>query len=256
MPAFAPLPEDDSVEESEKEQESATEDNESEGAEEKPETSDEENKVPYSRFRNVHTNWREAERKAAEAEERAQELERRLSERAEQRTFQSSETPEWWTRLYGDTPTVKDAYSIWAQNNKPLTKEEVREEARREWEEVQRGETRRINENLRTIDDTLEDLSINLGRELSEAEQGALLDIMDDYTPKDEDGMYLGPLFSADKAWEIYEMQSEAQKASVKAKRNKVGRFVSSGSNGEPSSSSAEADKTWQPNWDGWRRKV
>jgi hypothetical protein len=45
-----------------------------------------------------------------------------------------------------------------------------------------------------------------LGRELTENEQIAILDIVDEYTPKDKDGNYLCHLLPFDYAWKVYKL--------------------------------------------------
>lgn len=73
-------------------------------------------------------------------------------------------------------------------------------------EELERrlAEKARIEENERVIDDRLEYLARVAGRELTEEEQCGVLDIVDEYTPKDENGNYTGPVIPFLTAWKIY----------------------------------------------------
>ena len=63
----------------------------------------------------------------------------------------------------------------------------------------------RVKDNLAIIDELLEDLEEDSGRELTEHETSAILDIVDEYTPKDDKGNYIVELLPFDYAWEIYE---------------------------------------------------
>ena len=64
-------------------------------------------------------------------------------------------------------------------------------------------------DNLAKIDARLDGLEKYLGRELTEDEEMAILDIVDEYTPKDKKGNYLVPLIPFDYAWKIYEAMKE-----------------------------------------------
>lgn len=77
---------------------------------------------------------------------------------------------------------------------------------------IQRQEALRINDNVSEIDDRLEDLTEYLGRELTEDETSAILDIVDEYTPKDSDGNYLVGLIPFDYAWEVYQAKKSIGK--------------------------------------------
>jgi predicted RNA-binding protein len=69
-------------------------------------------------------------------------------------------------------------------------------------------EDQRIEGNIGIIDENFLELQAMIGRELTEEEQSDVLDIVDEYTPKDKDGNYLCSLLPFDYAWEIYETQS------------------------------------------------
>ncbi|MDE1970031.1 MAG: hypothetical protein KGI50_00415 [Patescibacteria group bacterium] len=59
------------------------------------------------------------------------------------------------------------------------------------------------------LDKKLECLSKYVGRKLTEREQMAILDIVDENTAKGDDGNYLGSLFPFEFAWKIYETEKE-----------------------------------------------
>jgi predicted RNA-binding protein len=72
-------------------------------------------------------------------------------------------------------------------------------------------EDQRIEGNIGIIDEQFLELQEMIGRELTEDEQSEVLDIVDEYTPKDKDGNYLCSLLPFDYAWEIYEVQKRGE---------------------------------------------
>ncbi|MDR3642873.1 MAG: hypothetical protein P4L74_04575 [Candidatus Doudnabacteria bacterium] len=72
-------------------------------------------------------------------------------------------------------------------------------------------EDQRIEGNIGIIDEQFLELEEIVGRELTEEEQSAILDIVDEYTPKDKDGNYLCSLLPFDYAWEIYEVKNRGK---------------------------------------------
>lgn len=77
-------------------------------------------------------------------------------------------------------------------------------------------ETYKIVKNVAEIDKNLAALAIHVGRPLTDDEQGAALDIVDEFMPKDEKGGYYWPLISFEKAWEVYEMRKQVKKLLTK----------------------------------------
>ncbi len=241
-------PSDEAAENTEEKEEIREEGKPAEGA---GDTSDEENKVSYSRFKNVHSRYREAERKAQELEARLEELESRKAERIE-REVPKFEGRKWetWTKLYGDSEQSRTAYRDYMAEFAPPDESYIREVASRAYQEEARAESRRIETNERTIDDELEDLSVIVGRDLTDEEQVAVLDIMDKNSLADEDGRIL-KLYPAEQAWDIYEIESQAGKSSRQAARNRVAGLTGSSSSGEPTAHGrAQEDKTFDPRWE------
>jgi hypothetical protein len=76
-------------------------------------------------------------------------------------------------------------------------------------EERAAEELRQQEENIGIIDRCLNDLEVMIGREITEDEELGILDIIDEYTPKKENGNYLGPLLPFDYAWKIYKLKNE-----------------------------------------------
>ncbi len=219
-----------------------------------------EQRVPYSRFSKMREAAREAELRAEEAESRYQDVLRVREERGG--VSQETDAPEYkgalpgyWMKLYGDSEASREAYSIELQRQR-----EIKEEARREALDAVRSETqteRRILANNETvIENRLDDLSEYLGRDLTLEQQGALLDIVDEYTPKDADGMYAGELLPFDKALEIMELRQGQAGATSSRQRRQATALTSSRSDGEPSGD-LKREETFNPlDWNAYKRRI
>ena len=206
-------------------------------------------RIPYSRFETVN----EAKIKA---EARAELLEQQLEEaRKGSKTVESStdiDLPEEWVELYGDSDAAKRAYALQIGLNERLIEtaetkvfERIQNQAKEEQEMV--------NKNLEIIEDSLAQFQEKLGRDLTEVEESAILDIQDEFTPKDENGSYVAPLLSPEKAFEVYELRTATAKAhKVQAKRGVVS-LTGASSEGDVSASSANYNPSA---WGSWRDKV
>lgn len=217
---------------------------------EEVETPVEETKVPYSRFKKFHDRALEAEEEAArwraEAERYAQ------TTKVEQ---PESDMPSYWRELYGDSDASKKAWSIQKQAYAEL-REETRKEALEAVRNERLAEVERTEQNIEVLDENFEDLQALVGRELTDKEQAAILDIVDDYTPKDREGNYAGALMPFDKAWEIYELKNQASKIARTTQRDNVAGLTGTRRQGEPDVK-AEQDKNWNPlDWNAWKKKL
>lgn len=202
--------------------------------------SDEENQVPYSRFKKFHDEALQARKDAEELRVRLEALESKpVPEK-------SNDLPDWWKNLYGDSDDSRKGWTVQQEQNERL-KEDLRREALEAIRSEQREETKRQTDNLETLDDHLESISAVAGRDLTEQEQSELLDIVDDFTPKDNDGNYIGAMLSPEKAWEIHEMKQEVSKSSRKQSRDAVATLTSPHTEGQPDGDKAEKDKSWNP---------
>ncbi len=169
-----------------------------------------------------------------------------------ERDTPSYEGKKWttWIKLYGDTPQSREAYQDFMSEFAPPDESYIRQIASQAYQETERSEARRVETNERTLDDQLEDVSVSLGRDLTDEEQVALLEIMDKNSLTDDDGRIL-KLYPAEQAWEIYEIESQAGNAPRKEARNNVARLTGSGrSGGSSTSGRAQEDKTFDPRWE------
>lgn len=214
-------------------------------------TPEEESKVPYSRFKKFHDRALEAEEEAAKWREEAESL----RERPAERLAVSDDLPPQWVKLYGDSDASKDAWAIQKQFN-----DDIRAQAKQDAIEALRNERQeevsKVENNVAQIDESFEDLSAFVGRDLTDAEQSALLDIVDDYTPKDRNGNYAGELLPFDKAWEIYELKNAVNKAPKVQSRNTVANLLGNQTQGE-SVAKDEQNKNFNPlDWNAYKSRI
>lgn len=218
--------------------------------EEPAEPQTEEQKVPYSRFKKFHDRALEAAEEAAYWRKIAE------SSRPAETPAVSNELPDYWVELFGDTEASKKAWAA-EQRRQQEAARAIEERALETVSKREAEEAERLKENETEIDNQLEALSDKLGRDLTEAEQSSLLDIVDDYTPKGEDGNYLGAIIPFEKAWEIYELKEQAAKAPSRQSRNQVAALSGSQSQGEPDAAIAERNKNFNPlNWDSYKNRL
>lgn len=199
-------------------------------------------RVPYSRFENVNRARREAEEEAEKWRQRVQEL-----EQTRQPAKDPNEVPLWWIKLYGEEPEKREAYKIWRENAEAGLEARAEQKAIEAIARAKNQEQATYRENLQTLDEHIETISDIAGHPLTEDEQEKILDIIDDYTAKDEDGNYAGALLPPDKAWELYELKQKLAKEPTKKSRDNVASIVSAQTSGQPTVEQQERDKNWRP---------
>lgn len=220
------------------------------------EESEGEQKIPYSRFKTISDQKREAEARALEAQER---LERILNER-EQRV-QEAEKPEdekllgYMIKLYGDNENTREAYKVELERLAYLEKR-AEQRAIESVKEYRENEAKALEKNEEIIDNNLEDLESYVGKKLTEKEQSGILEIVDEYTPKDEDGNYSGDLLPFDKAYEIYQLKNQTRTQASKKARSNATNLTSRNTEGEPNSVEKN-NKSFDPlNWNSYRSRI
>ncbi len=215
--------------------------------------SEEESKVPYSRFKKFHDAAKEAEKEAAYWRQVAEERQQQRAE-PQQQVDSPVEVPSYWRELYGEGEVSVKAWRVQQEANERV-KQEAIEQAREAVRNERYEEAARTEENVEVLDSNFEQLSAYIGRDLTDAEQGALLDIVDDYTPKDQAGNYAGPLMPFEKAWEVYELKTQASKAPTVKSRNSVADLTANQSKGEVGITNPDAN--FNPlDWNAWRRRI
>ena len=223
-------------------------------SEPKEESVVEEQKVPYSRLKTAIERTRQAEKEAQEARSRYEDLQ---SERETRRDVSREPYEEAIAsrikKLYGDNETSKEIIAIEIERSKQI--EELAErkayEAYDKRESISKSE---VESNEKEIDRELEDLSLNLGRDITSDEEERLLVIADKYSPVGNDGKYLsGRPLPLDRAMEIMEMEDASKGQSAKRARSQATAATSSKTDGETTVESKDSD-TWYPGR--WRDRL
>jgi hypothetical protein len=207
---------------------------------------EEEARVPKSRFLTMHS-------RAVEAEKQLREIK---AERAQQ-TFEPpqistpTELPSYWIDMFGDSPASVEAFEA-EQARLATIEEKAAERAFERLSNREKEEEARTNDIVSSFDQAFEELGIIQDREFTDDEQVAILDIVEQYSPKDTDGMLLRDfLLPLDKAYEIYSVRSDAKTSATRQARNGVAALTGAQSEG---SASASNQGQWQPGQ--WRNKV
>lgn len=225
--------------------------------EKKEEEPTEEQRVPYSRFDKIR-------REKEEAIARAEELEKALSERQNyQPRYAEVELDPYEEayardikRLYGDNEVSNEIINLNLRHQR-MIEERAERKALEAIERKNYEETQAITQNENIIEQRLERLSDKLGRTLSEKEEEALLEIVDEYTPTGDDGRYAGEILSFEKAWEIHELRESQRAQSSKRSRSAATMAASSRSQGEPNGAETERDKNFDPrNWNSLYKRI
>lgn len=214
----------------------------------------EEQKVPYSRLKTAIERSRQAEREADEARRNYEELKRERSYHKEtSREPYEEAISSRVKKLYGDNDTSKEIIEIELARSREI--EEIAErKANEAFDRRESASSSFLEENERTIDKKIEDLSLNLGRDITPEEEERVLSIADKYSPVGTDGKYLsGEPLPLDRAWEIYEMEQASKGQSSKRARSQATAATSSKSDGETTIESKDSD-TWYPGR--WRDRL
>lgn len=194
-------------------------------------------RVPYSRFETVNERAIRAEERLAVLEEQA-----KSSGRAE--STEEISIPDEWVELYGDSDAAKRAYELQVKSLERM-REESTIKILDEIEKNQAYKQQETERNVEAIDNSLKEFQEEKGIKFTEADESSILDIQDEWTPKDEKGNYVVPLISVEKAYEILTLRQAGAKADKVIARRKVVSITSSGNEGEGSSPSNYDAKAW-----------
>lgn len=213
-----------------------------------PDPVDEE-KVPKSRFLTMHQRAIEAEKALRQFEaERANAPEPVLSltDDADLRNF--------YIETFGETEAAEKLYQNELARLNSI-EEKAAERAFQRFSKMGEEQEKVINERVKSFDRAFEELGVVEGKEFTDNEQVAMLNIVEEYSPKDAQGQLIGEfLLPLDRAYEIYKLKSTPIVEAKRTERNKVASLQGGGSEGSPSNST---DADWQPGQDRrWWNKV
>lgn len=209
----------------------------------------EEEKVPKSRFLTMHQRAIEAEKalRAFEAERANQPVERTpIADDEELYTF--------FKETFGESELTEKLYQNELARLASI-EEKAAERAFERFNRMGQEQEEIINQRVESFDRAFEELGVVEGKDFTDDEQVALLEIVEEYSPKDNDGKLIGDfLLPLDRAYEIYKLKSEPINTAKRQERNQVASLTGARSEGTPSTS---ADADWQPGQDRrWWNKV
>ncbi len=210
---------------------------------------EEEEKVPKSRFLTVSKRAIDAERalRQFQAEQETRPEPTPISDDADLKKF--------YTETFGDTELAEKLYKNELARLSSI-EEKAAERAYERLSQREQVEAQIIDQRVESFDHAFEELALESGKDsFTDEEQVAMLDIVEEYSPKDRDGKLLGEyLLPLDKAYEIYQLQQEPVEKPKNTQRNAVAALTGARSEGTPSGSN---DAEWQPGQDRrWWNKV
>ena len=203
---------------------------------------EEEEKVPKSRFLTMHQRAVEAEKalRAFEAERASQPVQR-------EPIADDESLKKFYVDTFGEGELTENLY----QNELARLSSIEEKAAERAYERLSQREAQDaelIDQRVQSFDRAFEELSVVEGKDFTDDEQVAMLDIVEEYSPKDAQGKLIGEfLLPLDKAYEIYQLQSQPKVEAKKTERNAVAALSGARSEGTPSGTS---DADWQPGQD------
>lgn len=213
--------------------------------------SDDDTKVPYTRFKKFHDRALEAEEEANYWRNQAQRREEVYRAPAPSNSNVAYEGDDWlkFKTLWGDTEQSREAYKIELQRVEAI-EDRATQRAMDAMERRNSQEQETVRGNLNALDQNLEEASDILGRQLTSDEELAILEIQDDYSPKDRDGN-IEALIPVEKAVEIWQMQ--AARSPRREARNSVAALSGGSSAGDGAAEVPQAGNNYNPRG-GWRQ--
>lgn len=235
-----------------------------EGGDDASQTPDGESKVPYRRFKKFHDAALEAQKEADFWKARAMDTQTRPEPTYQSQyqvpapntyvepTFQG---PDWdrFKALFSgaEENAVKEAYRMEVQRISAVEDRAMRR-AEERWEQRSQNQRQELRANRGFLDDWTDQVSDLAGRDLNDDEQVQLLDIMDEYSPKDSEDRIEAPI-SPESALRIFQMQA-SQHSARRQVRNALAATSSASSGGDISVAQAPAENNQNFNAQlGWR---
>jgi len=222
---------------------------EEESKEPEAKAEEEEEKVPKSRFLTMH-------QRAIEAEKALRQFEAERANQPEPVTpiADDEELHNFFKETFGDTELTEKLYKNELARLASI-EDKAAERAFERLSQREQQEAQVIEERVASFDQAFDELTSVTGKDFSDDEQVAILDIVEEYSPKDADGKLIGDyLLPLDKAYEIYSVKNQPVVQAKKAERNKVASLSGARSEGTPA---GESNADWKPGWNGeWRNKV
>jgi hypothetical protein len=201
-------------------------------------------RVPYSRFETVHDRAVKAETELA--------LLKQQRETTPEPVVFTGDLPKKWAELYGDNEASREAYGLYKAGIKEefsTLKSELIQEVRRE-EASQEAQAEKTAEEWATA---ISDFGAKSNRKFTDNDESALLDVMDELTPKNEQGEYMiSPITYLKQAVELHDLRNQKADFTKKEAKRRAATLAGERGEGEPGAASNEGH--FRPGgWDSWR---
>lgn len=209
-------------------------------------------RIPYSRFESVNEAKIRAE---MELELLKQQLAQRDAPSSRTQEISEHNPPSEFLELYGDTPESRNAWKVQMQLDTKrfaAIEESAAKRAVESLKAAQIQEAQEVEERVDDMQSSFDEFSAQNKRPLSDLEQDKILDIIDEFTPKDEQGNYVAHFIPVDKAVEIYDLRSSKSSAKKIESKRKASILAGASSEGEPSSGD-KGSHFRAGQWDSWR---
>lgn len=199
----------------------------------------EEDKVPKSRFLTVSQRAIDAEKLNRQYEaERAVQTEVKPA-------YDDADLKKFYTETFGETEIAEKLYQNELARLTSI-EEKAAERAFERFSKLNEEQEKVVNERVSSFDRAFEELAVQEGKtDFTDEEQVAMLDIVENYSPKDKDGRLIGEfLLPLDKAYEIYKVTNDPISQAKRTERNQVASLTGASSQGTPTGTS---DADWKP---------
>lgn len=205
----------------------------------------EESRVPYSRFKTVNDEKETAMERAIRAETELEVMRRQSS------VTSNGELPDYWVELYGDSDISKRAWGA-EQKRLAVIEEGAAKRAVEGLQKQQREQAKQEEQAVANMENAFDDYAGKNKRNFSDTETSAILDIMDELSPKDEYGNYeVDPVRYLERAVEIHDLRQVKSTSARNVAKRRAASLTGASSDGEPSN---EKVGHFQPgSWDSWR---
>ncbi len=164
--------------------------------------------------------------------------------------IKSQDVPKWWSDLYGSQEKSKQGYEVWeaAQQDRD---QGLIDKALKTIQARESQDSIAVKKEEENIDAEFDSFEEDSGKELTAKERIDVLNIIDEFTPKDDDGNYLGATIPVEKAYEILELKRSVPSATTQQRKQLAG-ITGGGGSGK-----SQSTQQFRPgDWGGWRRVV
>ena len=152
--------------------------------------------------------------------------------------------------MYGSEEKSKQGYEVWAAAQQDREQELI-DKALKTIQARETQDSVAVKKEEENIDVEFDSFEEDSNISLTAKDKVELLNIVDEFTPKDDEGNYLGATIPLEKAYEILELKRSVPSAQTQQRKQLAG-ITGGGRSGQQKSTNQ-----FRPgDWGGWRRVV